>query len=183
MIKTLRLLASLVLLSLATGCGTIYQAAVDERDVKTFASDKYINTEITARFLHDDLVKVLDMGGKSYNGHVYVYGEIESEAQKQRALSIVHSISGVQSVTHYFFPKIENDPCGTSDNLLIRADLNKELIMDDRIWSTNIDIAVVRCNVVLMGIVGTQREAELAVKYASEIERVRRVKSYLKVNR
>lgn len=181
--KILLLLTSLILMALSTGCGAIYGTAVDQRDVQTVATDKYITTEITARYLKDDLVKVLDIGAKSYEGAVYIYGEYESDAQKARAISIASHVDGVTGVTYYLLPKKDNDSCGTADNLLIRGRIDKELIMDDRIWSTNVDVAVVSCNVVLMGLVGTQKEIDLAIKYAKETEGVRRVKSYLKIKK
>ncbi len=179
--KILLLLAGCMLLFLSTGCGTIYKTAVDERDVQTVASDEYITAEITARYLDDDLVKVLDIGANSYEGAVYITGEYESEAQKNRAIAIARSVKGVTGVTYYLIPKTEDDACGTTNNLLIRGKLEKELVMDDRIWSTNVDVAVVRCNVILMGIVGSQREIDLSIGYAKKIEGVRRVRSYLRV--
>jgi len=44
-----------------------------------------------------------------------------------------------------------------------------------------VDVAVIQCNVLLMGRVGNQREIDLSIKYAKEIEGVRRVRSYLRV--
>lgn len=179
--RAILILAGLLLLSMTTGCGTIYKTAVDERNVKTVASDEYITAEIKARFLDDNLVSVLDIGANVYEGHAYLYGEYESDAQRARAISIASNVEGVNEVTYYLLPKVKSDSCGTTDNLMIRGSLEKELISDDRIWSTNVDVAVIQCNVILMGLVGTQREIDLSIKYAKEIEGVRRVRSYLKV--
>lgn len=179
--KLLMLSLGCILFMMSTGCGTIYKTAVDQRNVQTVATDEYITAEITSGFLNDDLVKVLDIGANVYLGHVYLFGEYESEAQKERAISIAGKVKGVTGVTYYLLPKDPGDVCGTSDNLLIRGKLNKALISDDRIWSTNVDVAVVRCNVVLMGLVGTQQEIDLSIDYAKKTEGVRRVKSYLKI--
>ncbi len=168
-------------LLLSSGCA-VYTVPVDERSVSTITSDTYIVTQITTEFLKDETVSALDIGAKCYEGSVYLYGEYETGAQKDRAISIARGVNGVTDVTYFLLPKEAlNDPCGTSDNLLIKAELEKQLISDSRIWSTNVDYAIVRCNVVFMGIVGTQQEADLAVRYAKEIEGVRRVRSYLKV--
>ncbi|GFM33917.1 BON domain-containing protein [Desulfovibrio subterraneus] len=178
--RVLLLLAALMLMTLSSGCA-IYKTSVDERDVKTVATDKYITAEIKARFLEDKLVSILDIGANVYQGHAYLYGEYESDAQRARAISIAQDVDGVTNVTYYLLPKVKDDGCGTTDNLMIRGELEKELISDDRIWSTNVDVAVIQCNVLLMGRVGNQREIDLSIKYAKEIEGVRRVRSYLRV--
>jgi hyperosmotically inducible protein len=59
--------------------------------------------------------------------------------------------------------------------------VDAKLIADDRIWSTNVDVKAVQCNVVLLGIVGTQQEISRSVAHARSVPGVRSVRSYLRV--
>ena len=166
----------------ANGC-TVYNVAVEERSVGDYASDEKITFLIEEKFLEDDLVKYMDYDASSYEGLVYIVGEYESRAQVDRAVSIAKSVEGVRSVTTYILPKKANDTCGTTDNLELYATLKKELVADGDIWSTNIEIKTVQCNIVLLGIVGSTAEKEKIIDYANKTPGARSVKSYLRVKR
>lgn len=166
----------------ANGC-TVYDVAVEERNVGDYANDEKIAFVIEKDFLADDLVKYLDFDASSYEGLVYITGEYESRAQVDRAVEIAKSVEGVRSVTTYLLPKRENDSCGTTDNLNLYAKVKNELVQDKDIWSTNIEIKTVQCNVVLLGIVGSEAERSKAVSHAKSVPGVRSVKSYLRVKR
>ena len=163
-----------------SGCA-VYDVAVEERNVGEWASDQKISIQIEQAFLEDDLIKVLDFDAKSYEGRVYLVGEYESRAQVDRAVSIAKGVEGVRTVTTYLLPKRAEDHCGTTDNLEIFGNVKKALVSDENIWSTNIDIETVQCNVVLMGIVGTQAEKDAAYRHAKAVKGVRSVKSYITV--
>ena len=55
------------------------------------------------------------------------------------------------------------------------------LIKDKEIWATNINVEAVQCHIVLLGIVGSQKEINRAVDHARKVENVRSVKSYLRL--
>ena len=181
--KYSKMITALTMLALC-GCTSIYQStygvAVEKRSVKTIASDKKITLTIQERFLGDDAIKVLDISPFCYNGHVYLVGEYGTEKERGRALEIANQVSGVNSVTPYLLRKKEKDTCGTTDNLGIGAKVNAKLIGDKDIWSTNIDVKVVQCNVVLLGIVGSKKEIDKAVVHAKSVAGIRGVTSYLK---
>ncbi len=54
---------------LIISCGTIYGAAVDERNVRTIASDQAIKAKILKNFADDEPVGVFDFAVSSYEGH------------------------------------------------------------------------------------------------------------------
>lgn len=164
----------------AGGC-TAYDVAMEERNVGDWANDNKIALTIEKDFLNDDQVKYLDFDAYSYEGRVYIVGEYESRTQVDRAVQIARAVEGVRTVTTYVLPKRAQDHCGTADNLEIYAKLKKKLVADEDIWSTNIDIETIQCNVVLLGIVGTSREKTLAYQHAESVPGVRSVKSYLMV--
>lgn len=175
----------LMLLGLAVSAGgcTVYDVAVEERSVGTYASDEKIAFVIEKDFLADDMVKYLDFDASSYEGLVYITGEYESRAQVDRAVKIAKAVEGVRSVTTYLLPKRANDSCGTTDNLQLYADVKNALVQDKDIWSTNIEIKTVQCNVVLLGIVGSEAERAKAVTHAKAVKGARSVKSFLRVKR
>jgi hyperosmotically inducible protein len=86
----------------------------------------------------------------------------------------------VKTTTTYLLPKKKDDPCGTKVNLSITANVKGKLIKDTDIWSTNVDVKTVQCNVVLVGLVGSEDEKQKAVSHAKSEKRVRSVKSFLK---
>ena len=172
-----------LLLLIIAGCSTIYGVAVEERKATTIAADTKITTTIQSRFVEDNDVKALDISPYCYNGNVYLVGEYAKESQKERAISIAKAVEGVTSVHTYILPKKKDDKCGTSDNLAIRGKVDAKLVADKDVWSTNIDIKVVQCNVVLLGIVKTGKEITRAIAHARSVEGVRSVKSFLKSTR
>ena len=173
------LLAALPILG---GC-TAYDVAVEERTAGEWADDGKIALLIEKDFLADDLVKYMDFDAYCFRRHVYVVGEYESRDQVARAVKIAKSVEGVREVTTYLLPKREDDPgCGTVESVDIYRQLKQALVGDKDIWSTNIEIEIVQCNVVLLGIVGSAKEKAAAEAHAKAIKGVRRVKSYLRVN-
>jgi len=175
-----------LLLLVIIGCtpyGTIYGVAVEERKASVIAADTTITATIQKEFLEDNDVKALDISAYCYNGHVYLVGEYDRAPQKERAIMIAEGVEGVRSVHTYILLKKKSDTCGTSDNLAIRGRVDAKLVADKDIMSTNIDVKVVQCNVVLLGIVKTGREITKATAHAKSVEGVRSVTSYLKSTR
>jgi hyperosmotically inducible protein len=179
-VSTVFLLGLLAALMLMSGC-TVYDVAVEERDLGDWTDDKNIAFAIEKGFLNDDLVKYMDFDASSYQGHVYIVGEYESRAQIDRAVSIARKTKGVREVTTYLLPKKANDYCGTTDNLELYTKVKQKLVTDTDVWSTNIDIKTIQCNVVLLGIVGSAAERDRAVAHAKSVEDSRGVKSFLRV--
>lgn len=183
MLRMFIILVSLAILPALGGCGTIYKASVDERDVGTFVDDGRIESTVRARLVQDDLVKLRDISVNSYKGTVYLVGEFESDKQKQRAVKLAHGVDGVGRVTVVPFPKRDDPTCGTTDDLALYAKIKGRLVQDRDIWSTQVDIKVVQCNVVLLGLVARQRDADAIVGYANAEEGVRTVQNLIRIQR
>lgn len=170
------------LLFTSGGC-TVYSAAVDQRNIKTIASDTNIKLSIEKSFLDDKNIKILDISAFVYAGHAYLTGEYDTELQKQRAIAIARQTEGVKAVTAYLLAKRKGDFCGVTDNATLATKVKTALIGDDDIWATNINVEAVQCHIVLLGIVGTQAEIDKAIVHARMVENVRGVQSYLRVAR
>lgn len=180
MLRMLVLAAMLLTLPALTGCGTMYKAAVDERDVGTFVDDGRIESTVRARLVQDSLVKLRDISVNSYRGHVYLVGEFESDAQKMRAVKLTQGVGGVGRVTVVPFPKRDDPTCGTQEELALYAKIKAELVQDTSIWSTQVDIKVVQCNVVMLGLVNSQRDVSAILAHVNSVEGVRTVQNYIR---
>lgn len=168
---------------LNSGCGTIYEAAVDERSVSTIASDKVIEVKIMKKLADAKSGDLVDVSVTSYQGNVFLVGEYVDLAQKSRFLSAAKSVEGVRSVKSYFLKADKNTPCDTKKNLGITAKVKAALIGDKSIWSTNVKVSTMQCQVVLWGTVGSSTEVTKSIEHAKSVEGVKSVKSFLKYNR
>lgn len=180
--KTARMIIAFFIVLTVAGCsasGVIYDIAADERDVTAMASDSVITSSIQKSILEAGDLKIMDISVYCYNGHVYLVGEYEKIAQKEKATKIAKSTNGVKQVEVRLFPKKQNDACGTKENLLIKAELKAMLLADEDIW-TPIDTEVVQCTIILLGIVENKEEMARAVAVAKGVKGSRGVISYLK---
>lgn len=179
--RMLILFSFLFLLPVLTGCGTMYKAAVDQRDVGTFVDDGRIESSVRALYINDGLVKLRDVSVNSYLGTVYVVGEFESDPQKMRAVKLARQVEGVRKITVVPFAKRDDPTCGTADDLALYAKIKKLLVEDGDIWSTQVDVKTVQCNAVLLGLVASQREADAIVRHVNSVEGVRTVQNLVRI--
>lgn len=177
-------LLSLLIVFTNTGCvGTIYSAAVDERNVKTVASDTAIEVKILKKLADNKSSDLMDLSVTSYEGKVFLVGEYENSTQKNRFISAAKSVEGVKSVGSYLIKTDKNSSCDTKKNIEITAKVKAKLIGDSSIWSTNVHVSTIQCQVVLWGTVGTSAEVSKSIAYAKKVEGVKSVKSFLKSNK
>lgn len=173
--------AMLILLFSALSQGCVYDIAMEERDMGDYVSDQKISLIINERFLEDDDVKFRDFDASTFEGHVYIVGEYESREQVKRAVTIAKSVEGVKRVTTYMMPKKVEDDCSAADAIEIHAKVTQALVGDESIHSTNIDIEVVQCNVILLGIVGSEAEKTAVESHAASVPGINGMRSYITV--
>lgn len=175
-------LIMLIMTGMVAGCstsGVIYDLAADERSATAIVSDNVIKTAIQGSLLEDREMKILDISVYCYNGSVYLVGEYDKDAQREKAVKIAKSTKGVKQVEARLFPKRHNDACTLKDNLIIKGKMEALLLADEDIW-TPIDVSVVQCTIILLGITETREELSKAVMNAKSLEGTRGVISYLK---
>ena len=170
----------LTLVIMTTGCGTIYKSAVDKRSVGEQYDDQKITTAIRKKFTDDEKIKYFDISTYVYNGHVYLVGEYDTVDQKNQAVKLAGEVEGVKSVTDYFLPKKKDDACGTTTNLKLSANVKTKLVGDKDILSTQIEVKALQCNIILLGLVGSEDQIKKTISHAKTVEGVRSVKSFLK---
>ncbi len=176
-ILTLCALLGLLLFSLPS-CA-VYNAAVDERGLSTQAQDDWIEANIKKLLYQDEEAKLSDISVHSYEGRVYLVGEYDYPRQVDRAVKLAKSVAHVVSVQSVFWEKKEHEACGTFDDLSLRTKIRSELIQRSDLTSPNVDVAVVQCNVVLLGLLGSRTEISRAVDAAKGVDGSASVKSLL----
>lgn len=172
--------AVMLLAALLSGCATPYKASVDNRTIKEMASDETITFKVKSAIAQEETLDYLDVEPASYLGHVYLVGEYDNPAQKKRFISLARGVEGVKSVTTYLLPAGQST-CDTVDRVTMLTKVNKRLVEDEEIWSTNVDVEAVHCDIVLLGLVGSQAEIHKSIAHARKVEGVKNVRSYLKV--
>jgi hyperosmotically inducible protein len=168
---------------LTTVAEQIYVTAIDQRDLNTILKDTKIKLTIINKFHDDEYINklnTLDLSIECYGGHVYLVGEYDTSVQKTRAINIAKNIQGVKRVISYLLPKNKSDLCGFDENLSISGSVKARFIGDKDLWSRNIDVKSVQCNVVLYGIVASDTKIKKAIEHAKSVKGVRTVKSLLK---
>lgn len=179
--RLILLVFALAALAQLGGCGTIYKASVDERDLGTFVDDGRIESSVRARFINDPVVLLRDVSVNSYLGTVYVVGEFESDQQKMRARKLAFEVSGVRRVTIVPFAKRDDAACGTADDLALYAKIKAKLVEDRDIWSTQVDVKTVQCNAVVLGLVKSQRDADAIMRHVNSVDGVRTAQNLMRI--
>ncbi len=185
-----KLLAPLLLSAGAltfNGCITAirqtYLKAVDPRTLEMQLKDDKTKLALVKDFAGDKTVKALGITPFSYMGHVYIVGEFEGPGEKVRAEALAKARPEVKEVTFYLLPKPKGkDPtCGTDDNLKLMAKIKSAYIGEKTLESPTLNVRMVQCQAVLLGLVDNPEQIAKAVALAKGVEGVRKVKSFLSV--
>lgn len=179
--RLIKVIIALAVIGAALNACTVYNAARDERSVGTFIDDKKIAGKIKYALIHDEKVKGLDISVHVYEGRAYLVGVVENDTQKSRAIKIAGETDGVRSVSTYLLDKNEATIGKAVDDAAITAKVKAKMIGDKEMKATQVNVITVFGHVVLLGIVGSQKDADKAVQFARSVEQVRRVKTFIRV--
>lgn len=158
----------------------IYSSSKDSRDIYTQSQDKIIKTNIQSQFLAHDRLNNTDIDVESYYGEVLLIGETSSQNDVQNAINIAQSVSGVKKVKTFLIPKNKNS-CTSYENNTILLNLKKELYADSVVKGSTIRVNVIQCKVVLSGVVNTINELKHIMWYATHIDGINEVYSFIHV--
>lgn len=154
-------------------------AGREERTIGKFVDDKRITAEVKLNLLQVADLKNLDISAYSYLGRVYLIGVVEKESQGDRAFAIANQVEGVNSVTTYFLNKNDEITGKWPDDRIISAMIRAKLTGDEELKSTQIEVKTIMGHVVLLGVVGSERDSNKAIRYARSVENVRQVKCFI----
>lgn len=158
--------------SLLSGCA-VWGVYEDKRLTDTMTEDKALASRIKTALMQEKFLEGWSVNVYSYYRHVYLVGEVPGSMQT-KAVEIAES-KNPRSVTTHWFTKSKNE----SSDLTLAAKLRTALIGTKGLSSTRIDTEVNSGRVVLLGVVESEQEKELATTAAKGVEGVTRVTSYL----
>ena len=167
-----RIALLLVATQLLSACA-IWGVAEDKRLSDTMRDDKALATSIKSAIMQEKFSDGWSVSVYSYYRKVFLVGEVPGTMQA-RAVEIAKS-KKPRSVTTHWFTKSKND----SSNIGLATRLRGALIGAKGLSSTRIDTEVNAGRVILLGVVDSEQEKDLAVKTAQGVEGVTNVTSYL----
>lgn len=151
--------------------------ATDRRTSGAIVQDQSNEARITYEFLQRIKVSGTHFTITSYDGKVLLTGEVPAEAVKEEAGRIAAGVLGVRTVVNELAVMPASSLTERSNDLLLAAKVNAELINKKDVPYSAVKVVVERGIVYLMGIV-TETEANATAAVAS---RVSGVKSVVKV--
>lgn len=154
-------------------------------------TDVGITTKVKAQMAVDETVRAYPLEVATQDGVVTITGNIDSEAAKERALTIARQTKGVVAVKDMISVKIASASGDapapgrtvgvTIDDAGTTLRVKGRLLEDPVVKGLQIDVDTRDGVVFLTGIVGSEREKAQAVKLTRETEGVKDVQANLTI--
>lgn len=96
-VKSLMLLTSIITISFLSACTSTHH----QESTGQFLDSSAITTNVKAKLLADAQIHSLPISVYTYKGNVTLTGEVDSVAEKQKAVRIARGVAGVRSVTDH----------------------------------------------------------------------------------
>ncbi|QKF62403.1 putative periplasmic chaperone OsmY (BON domain) [Campylobacter mucosalis] len=156
----------------------VYSVSKDERDMGSITKDKYLQTKIRSKILFTKGLSSFDIEVEVFYGDVFLLGLVDTKELEEMLVKLAVDTDGVRSVNTYIKIKQASYPCSS---LAILTNLKQNLFTDSVVDGTNVRVAVVGCDVVFSGVVNSIEQEKHAIWYATHIEGVKSVQSFLRV--
>jgi len=86
------------------------------------------------------------MSPPTFMRQAYLVGEYDSPYQRDRAVMLAGSVSGVKSVAAYLLPKTKDERCGPADNTRINSEVKAKILRTaDLVHERRCQIRPVQC--------------------------------------
>lgn len=159
------------------GCGTLYQAATEERPLSVFWDDEVITTKIRKAFLDAVPEALSSLSVFCHQGHVVLAGVVTDPRMGEQASAAARAVVGVKRVETYFLP---SRPAPLRD-FEISAKIKAKIIGDSALRVSQVDMVVIAGHAVLTGVVDRQEKIDRIVRHARSVDGVVTVKSFLQL--
>ena len=159
-------------------------AAAPGTTVGTEIDDTVVTASVKSALLADPDVKSLDFKVETRKGEVQLSGFVESQAQIDRATSIVQGVSGVKSVDNKLSLKVADTTVGNKvDDGIVTGRVKAALLADASIKSLDIGVVTRKGEVQLSGFVDNQAQIDRAVQVARATEDVHSVSNEMAIKK
>ena len=120
-------------------------------------NDAEIRTSVNAALVKDVYIARHEITTTVFNGHVYLYGTVDSQFEKERAEEVASGIDGVAAVTNYITVDEAYD-FASSNDLEIEADIEDQLFWSPYVDADQVNVTVVDGVATLSGAVDSWAE-------------------------
>ncbi|WP_147819635.1 BON domain-containing protein [Salidesulfovibrio onnuriiensis] len=128
--------------------------AADERDADDMINDQFLDLQASAVAA---TASGVDADVHAYNGQVYVVGEYENEAAREKFVASLRDINGVEDVKGVLKSAETAEDLPVKDGFA-ESTIAANLIAELGLKSANVDVEVVQNEAVLVGVVETHQE-------------------------
>lgn len=128
-------------------------------------TDEDLETDIRAALIRDSYVDRFDITVSVVNGHAHLYGDVDTEFERERAEDSAEAIDGIVDVSNYL---VVGDDWNVEDDWEIAEDIRGELFWSPFVDSDDVTVVVVDGVATLTGTVDTLDERRAAVENAYE---------------
>jgi osmotically-inducible protein OsmY len=170
--------SAIVLSALAlSGCVGVNVTA-QERPLERAFSDFSTRTELNARMLADDPRLFANVSTVVLEGRVHLAGNVNNEAERQRAYQLAMATPGVTEVINNIEITQSGGILETVDDRWISGQVRAAILTDGSIRDSNYTIDTQNNVVYVMGIAQTEDELRKVLNHAASVRGVRQVVNY-----
>ncbi|MDP7669068.1 MAG: BON domain-containing protein [Alphaproteobacteria bacterium] len=186
--RLLTLFFLLALPSLLSACATVAGAgatagvaASQERGLGVAIDDSATHAKIWRLWLDTDPHIFLEVGVDVHEGRVLLTGTINSPQNRLDAVRLAWQVEGVRQVIDEIQVTDEGGVLDYSRDVWITAQLRSKITFDSEILAINYSIETVNKVVYLMGVAQSEAEIDRVIRYARNIDYVRKVVSHVRI--
>jgi len=186
--RLLTLLFILALPSLLSACAAAAGAgatagvgAAQERGLGVAIDDSAIHAKIWRLWLDSDPHIFLEVGLDVHEGRVLLTGTIDSPQNRLDAVRLAWQVEGVRQVIDEIQVTDEGGVLDYSRDVWITAQLRSKMTFDSEILAINYSIETVNKVVYLMGVAQSEAEIDRVIRYARNIDYVRKVVNHVRI--
>lgn len=168
--------------AVAAGAGaTAGVGAAQERGLGVAIDDSAIHAKIWGLWLNTDPHIFLEVGLDVHEGRVLLTGTIDNPQERLDAVRLSWQVDGVRQVLDEIQVTDEGGVLDYARDGWITTQLRSKITFDSEILAINYSIETVNKVVYLMGVAQSGAEIDRVVRYARNIDYVRKVVSHVRI--
>ncbi len=168
----------LIFVAFNSAC-TSHKSAPNSRNSKNQLTDTEKAFLIHEKITEDENLNLYNVYVHVYNNKAYLVGICDGKINAIRAKELAYSVNGIFFVKTHFVEKDKTNTYRAIDDFGITTDIKTALGNNKDIWSNNVSVKTLQCNVVLLGIMATEQDIEIVVNTARNTKKVEHVENFL----
>jgi hyperosmotically inducible protein len=163
---------------------TITVAPVPTTTVGTDIDDSVVTAAVKTALLGESDIKSFDFKVETRKGEVQLSGFVDSQAQIDRALSVVRAVAGVKSIDNKLATKAGVSTVGNKiDDNIVTTRVKAALLADTTVKSFDIAVVTRKGEVQLSGFVDNQGQIDRAIEVTRGIDGVSSVGNEMSIKK